>query len=71
MTALRSMIQSEYIAWLETTIPAYAADKVASGQWSREASLELSRKEYNELLPQGFETPDNPSIRSSIRGRTQ
>ena len=59
MTVLRPMTQSEYDAWLEEAIPAYAADKVASGQWSREASLELSRKENDELLPQGLETPDN------------
>ena len=59
MTRLRPMVQSEYAAWLEEAIPAYAADKVASGQWSQEASLELSRKENDELLPQGLETPDN------------
>ena len=39
--------------------PAYAADKVASGQWSEEESLRLSKKEYEELLPQGLTTPDN------------
>lgn len=59
MTVLRPMVQAEYDAWLEESIPAYAADKVASGQWSQEASLELSRKENNELLPQGLATPDN------------
>jgi ribosomal protein S18 acetylase RimI-like enzyme len=53
------MVESEYATWLEEAIPAYAADKVASGQWSQEASLELSRKENDELLPQGLETPDN------------
>ena len=59
MTALRPMVQSEYAAWLDEAIPEYAADKVASGQWAQEASLELSRKENDELLPQGLETPDN------------
>ena len=53
------MTEPEYTAWLEVTIPGYAADKVASGQWSEEDSLALSRKEYAELLPQGLETPDN------------
>ena len=53
------MTEPEYAAWLVATIPAYAADKVASGQWSEEESLELSRKEYAELLPQGLQTPDN------------
>jgi len=59
MTVLRPMTEREYAAWLEATIPAYAADKVGSGQWSQEDSLELSRKEYAELLPKGLETPDN------------
>jgi ribosomal protein S18 acetylase RimI-like enzyme len=53
------MTQSEYAVWLAETIPAYAADKVASGQWAEDAALELSKKEYGELLPQGPETPEN------------
>jgi len=59
MPVLRPMTQPEYAAWLAETIPAYAADKVASGQWAEDAALELSTKEYGELLPQGPETPDN------------
>jgi ribosomal protein S18 acetylase RimI-like enzyme len=59
MTVLRPMVQAEYVAWLEEAVPAYAEDKVASGQWSQEEALELSRKEYVELLPRGLETPDN------------
>ena len=59
MSVLRPMTEPEYAAWLDTTIPAYAADKVASGQWSTEASLELSRKEHQGLLPHGRATPDN------------
>lgn len=59
MPVLRPMTRYEYAEWLKVTIPAYAADKVASGQWSEEESLQLSRKEYEELLPQGFTTPDN------------
>lgn len=59
MTVLRPMTKQEYAAWVEESIPAYAAEKVASGQWSKEESLELSRKENSELLPQGIDTPDN------------
>ena len=59
MSVLRPMTESEYTAWLAATVPAYAADKVASGQWSEAASLELSKKEFDELLPRGLETPDN------------
>jgi ribosomal protein S18 acetylase RimI-like enzyme len=53
------MTKLEYADWLAESIPAYAADKVASGQWSQANSLELSRKENDELLPQGLDTPDN------------
>ena len=59
MALLRPMTESEYFEWLTATIPAYAEDKVASGQWAKDVSLELSAKEYAELLPQGLETKDN------------
>ena len=59
MSFLRPMTGPEYTAWLNATIPEYAADKVAAGQWSEETSLELSRKGHEELLPQGRATTDN------------
>lgn len=59
MSTLRPMSDAEYAAWQEQSIKDYAADKVASGQWSESESLELSRKENDELLPQGLQTPDN------------
>ena len=59
MTVLRPMTEPEFDAWLAQAIPAYAADKVASGQWSLQDSLALSAKEHHELLPQGLATPDN------------
>jgi len=57
--ALRPMTPAEYAEWVEQSIVGYALDKVASGQWSPEASLELSRKENRELLPLGLDTPGN------------
>jgi ribosomal protein S18 acetylase RimI-like enzyme len=59
MPVLRPMTQAEYVAWLKESIPAYAADKVASGQWSEDESLQLSKNNLEELLPQGLTTPDN------------
>ena len=53
------MTDAEYAAWVEATVPAYAADKVAAGQWTSDVALEKSRKEFAELLPQGLATPDN------------
>jgi RimJ/RimL family protein N-acetyltransferase len=56
LSCLRPISSDEYAAWLETVIPAYAQDKVASGQWPADSALERSRKEYSELLPQGPRT---------------
>ena len=59
MATLRAMKHEEYEAWVATAIAAYAEDKVASGQWSHDESLERSAAEHAELLPQGLSTPDN------------
>lgn len=59
MAILRPITEPEYQAWLEMVIPEYAEDKVSSGQWAVESALELSRKEYAELLPQGRHTEKN------------
>lgn len=56
IAVLVPMTDAEYVSFRESAIPAYAADKVSSGQWSAEQSLELSRKEYEELLPDGLRT---------------
>jgi ribosomal protein S18 acetylase RimI-like enzyme len=53
------MTDAEFLAWREEAIPAYAADKVAAGQWAQGEALALSRQEYEELLPDGVHTKDN------------
>jgi len=53
------MTESEYEAWLAEAIPAYAREKVASGQWTEDDSLELSTEKYQKLLPEGLKTQDN------------
>jgi len=53
------MSEGEFEEFVATTIPEYAADKVAAGQWAEEQSLELSRQAISELLPQGLLTPGN------------
>jgi ribosomal protein S18 acetylase RimI-like enzyme len=59
MTTLRPMTSPEYANWLKESIPAYAAEKVASGQWTEDESISHSVQENEELLPQGLRTPDN------------
>jgi len=58
-TVLAPMTESEFVSFVATAIPAYADDKVRSGQWASEQSLELSRTAFDELLPQGRDTADN------------
>jgi ribosomal protein S18 acetylase RimI-like enzyme len=53
------MNDEQYSAFIDTAIADYAADKVSSGQWAEAQSFELSRKELEELLPQGLKTPEN------------
>jgi ribosomal protein S18 acetylase RimI-like enzyme len=57
VTRLEPMTQARFDAWLETTIGEYAAEKVASGNYAEEGSLERSKGEFDALLPQGLQTP--------------
>jgi ribosomal protein S18 acetylase RimI-like enzyme len=57
------MNNAEYETWLAGAVSGYAADKVASGQWSKDESLELARREHAELLPQGLASPGNHLFR--------
>ena len=59
MPTLLRMSQPEFDAFLERSIPEYAADKVRAGNWTESESLERSRLEFEELLPQGLNTKDN------------
>lgn len=50
------MSESEYLAFLAAAVPDYAADKVASGEWTAERSLELARQSFETLVPDGLRT---------------
>ena len=53
------MTQAQFDAFFCETVPAYADDKVAAGQWPRSEALARSQAEFDQLLPQGLATPDN------------
>ena len=59
MTTLVPMSEAAFAEYMAASVPAFADDKVASGQWSADTALELSRQGYEALLPQGLATPDN------------
>jgi RimJ/RimL family protein N-acetyltransferase len=66
MIRLIPMTESEYEAYLEKTIPEYAADKARAGDWSEGEALERSRQSYAELLPQGVRTENNYLFRIQL-----
>jgi ribosomal protein S18 acetylase RimI-like enzyme len=53
------MTDGEFVAFATEAIPAYAVDKVTSGQWTKDEALRLSRKSFDELLPLGLATANN------------
>lgn len=58
MVRLVPMTEAEFQAFLEPAIAEYAAEHVKGGRWSQAESLEESRKEYMQLLPDGLRTAD-------------
>jgi ribosomal protein S18 acetylase RimI-like enzyme len=59
MSILVPMTESEYNEFASQTVPEYAAEKIASGEWSPEEALDLAREAFCELLPEGLNTKDN------------
>ncbi|WP_421781870.1 GNAT family N-acetyltransferase [Kiloniella litopenaei] len=57
-TILVPMTETEYPAWRDHGIKAYAEDKAQSG-YSPENALKLAKESYENGLPQGLNTPDN------------
>jgi ribosomal protein S18 acetylase RimI-like enzyme len=66
MVRLISMTESEFETYLEKTVPEYAADKVRAGHWPESEALDLSRKSYQALLPQGVKTEHNYLFRIQV-----
>ncbi len=58
-SVLQKMTAEVFSTYLEKAIIDYAQDNVASGRWPQAGALERSRKEHDQLLPQGLDTADN------------
>lgn len=56
---LRPMTDPEYAAFLDRSVPEYAAAKQETGEFQPETAIEQSRAEHDALLPQGPATPGN------------
>ncbi len=59
MTILIPMSTEKYSDYLDSGVLNYAKENVESGRWPEKGALERSRANFNQLLPQGLETPDN------------
>jgi hypothetical protein len=58
MVTLSKMQQENYEIFLERSIREYAEDHVRNGNWTAEESLERSRREFEQLLPDGLNSKD-------------
>lgn len=58
MITLQPLQQTDFERFLERGVREYAADHVRNGNWPAEGSLERSRKEFEQYLPEGIHTPD-------------
>jgi ribosomal protein S18 acetylase RimI-like enzyme len=59
MTILTPMSRFAYESYREASARGYADDNVAAGRWPEEGALQRSYDSFDELLPQGTDTPDN------------
>jgi len=57
MIELRPMTPEELRSFLDWSIPDYAEAHVKAGRWKESDALDRSRKEHDQLLPQGVDTP--------------
>src|SRR5258706_6564681 len=48
-----------YPAYLESAIKGYAEENVAAGRWPQVGAIERSLENFESLLPDGLDTPDN------------
>ena len=58
MVRLETIQQKDFEGFLEREIRSYAEDHVRNGNWSAEGALERSRKEFEQLLPDGIHSKD-------------
>ncbi len=59
MVILNSMTEQDYEGFLSQSIIDYAEDKVKAGTWAPSEAQELSRKSFEQLLPEGLNTPNS------------
>ena len=59
MITLKPMAEEEFQRYCEYAIEDYAKEKVAAGNWSEDEAVNLSKIEFDRLLPKGEKTEYN------------
>lgn len=59
MSILREMSASEFEKYKEDAINTYAKEKIKSGSWSEDEAFNMSKSEYDKLLPDGLNSSNN------------
>ena len=56
---LKLMSEASFLDYLQHAIPAYAKDNVDAGRWQNSDSLERSKQDFKQLLPDGVNSKNN------------
>ena len=56
MVRLVPMSQTEFEAYLESSVQDYAQEHVRTGNWSAEKALQMAEESFHKLLPDGLVT---------------
>ena len=59
MLTLSEMNQNSFNLYMSSAIETFASEKIKNGTWDKENAISNSKKQYDELLPYGLETPNN------------
>ncbi|MGE7110393.1 GNAT family N-acetyltransferase [Lysinibacillus sp. NPDC047702] len=59
MITLKNMNQEEFKQYISFAVEDYAKDKIASGNWSEDEAIDLSKKSFDQLLPKDEKTENN------------
>ncbi|MGG0741467.1 GNAT family N-acetyltransferase [Niallia taxi] len=59
MITLQPMNQEQFKQYISYAIKDYAKDKIASGNWSENEAIDLSKKAFERLLPKDEKTENN------------
>ncbi len=58
MVTLKTMSDEDFAAFLRKSIPEYAYDQMRAGNWTAEESAGRARAEFQQMLPDGPQTPN-------------